>query len=441
MPGRKSSGAATGPSSKKRKLSFEPTKLISTDFHLYNGHEVTWADVHGAERVQNEVCDFFSALRHPKRWKKVARPRRTLLLTGPPGTGKTSAVRAIVHETMGLQLQTPVTFFKVMGSDVFGGDWSNTARTFRELIDSAVKKAPSIIFLDECDVVFRGDGRLVGELKDILTGIEAAPNNILLIGATNHVEKIDAAIMSRLGDPIELPLPLPETRRKIIEATLSEHPFELSESEWAQVLNATEGRDGRWLAEKVLCPEVARIVARVESPSLARYDPRTINFADFQKVLSRHAAVGTSAAGCAVASLSAVPPSTQMCTALVPSTSAAVISDTPAAEPSGREMRVAAARRLFSLADGSPIKFRHEVYAHLAEHEPDAWASFGSECKRKEAITRPTRGKVTHPLIVGEWNWVLHDAFGFKAFTHDVGRNQHDPSLPSGFYTTQLAFK
>lgn len=419
---------------------------IVTDFYMYKGQAVTWDDVHGAEMARRAVDDYFCALQHPSAWRGAAKPRNRLLLTGQPGTGKTRVVRAIAHQATMLSLPESsrtsgqqLTVFAPTGTDFM------SAGKARALVQLAAEKAPSIIFVDECDSTFSSGGQRVSqrvqELKILLGDL---PMDVLFICATNHLSNIDLAIKSRLGDPIELPLPDTDTRRRIMQTALNGNEFEMGEGDWAAIAQATEGRDGRWLAE-TLCCEVACAVAREAGVSM---EPRAIKLADFEFVLAAKGGGSTSAAASqqappatgalVVASAAAPPPA-------APSASAGASQLAP--PPAGGALalveggsdhtkRVVACHRLFKRVPGSPRRFRHEVYAYIAQHERDAWETVSTGRRRENAL-KQQQGSYPTKQIVEAWGAAMAEALDGFTFGDRV---QGDTGEPRGYWTTELAF-
>ena len=72
-----------------------------------------------------------------------------MLLHGPPGTGKTAAVRALVAEAA--RGPHPVSFFSRKGADALGKYMGEAERSLRVLFQEAGRRAPSIVFFDEID--------------------------------------------------------------------------------------------------------------------------------------------------------------------------------------------------------------------------------------------------------------------------------------------------
>ena len=110
---------------------------------------VTFADVGGCEDAKAELTDIIDFLKNPKPWMQAGvRLPRGVLLEGPPGCGKTLLARAVAGETN-------AKFFLVSGSEFVEMFVGVGAARVRDLFETAVKKAPSVIFIDEIDALGR----------------------------------------------------------------------------------------------------------------------------------------------------------------------------------------------------------------------------------------------------------------------------------------------
>jgi SpoVK/Ycf46/Vps4 family AAA+-type ATPase len=164
-------------------------------------------------------------------------PRRKLLLTGPPGTGKTMSASALAGE-----LHLPL--FTIVLDGLITKYMGETAVKLRVIFD-AIAKTRGVYLFDEFDAI--GAKRLssndVGEIRRVLNSflqfLEQDTSNSLIVAATNHVELLDRALFRRFDDVIDYPLPTPQRAERTIRARLT--MLDLADVVWDSVLETTKG--------------------------------------------------------------------------------------------------------------------------------------------------------------------------------------------------------
>lgn len=132
-------------------------------------------------------------------------PRHRVLLSGPPGNGKTSFAEAIA-EGLGLP------FFVVRYDALIGSYLGETNARLRKLFDY-VRTQPSVLFFDEFDAIGkeRGDTHETGEIKRVvsflLMQLDQLPSYVIVVAATNHGELLDRAVWRRFQMRLAMPAP------------------------------------------------------------------------------------------------------------------------------------------------------------------------------------------------------------------------------------------
>lgn len=181
---------------------------------------VSFDDVKGVEEAKAELQEIVLYLKNPAKFTRLGgKLPRGLLLTGPPGTGKTLLAKAIAGEA-------DVPFFFSSGSQFEEVYVGLGAKRIRELFEAAKKKSPCIIFIDEIDAVggtrkLKDQSALKMTLNELLVQMDGFEDNsgIIVIGATNFMESLDAALLrpGRFDKHITVPLPDVGGRKEILE--------------------------------------------------------------------------------------------------------------------------------------------------------------------------------------------------------------------------------
>ncbi len=159
-------------------------------------------------------------LRHPELFQKLGiEPPKGVLLYGPPGTGKTLIAKAVASES-------GAHFISIAGPEVISKYYGESEQRLREVFEEARENAPSIIFIDELDsiaprreeVTGEVERRVVAQLLTMMDGLEER-GQVVVIGATNRVDAIDAALRrpGRFDREIEIGVPSEVDRIEILK--------------------------------------------------------------------------------------------------------------------------------------------------------------------------------------------------------------------------------
>lgn len=178
---------------------------------------------------------------------------RGILLSGPPGTGKTTFAGALAR-TCGVHL-----VLGSLGRWQAKGHLGDLLKAMRAAFDEARRNAPSIIFIDEIDAV--GDRErfsdhnaqycteVVAALLECIDGSEGR-EGVVVVGACNHPDKLDAALVraGRLDRHVRIPLPDRKGREGILRWHLQGL---LPGQDLSEVAARTDGWNGASLEQLV----------------------------------------------------------------------------------------------------------------------------------------------------------------------------------------------
>ncbi len=143
-----------------------------------------------------------------------------IIFHGPPGTGKTFFAKAIATALN-------ATIFIVSGPELKSKWVGESEENLRRIFFQAHQSAPSVIVFDELDSFAASRGTYTGSgvehsmVNQLLTEMDGFRSDelVFVIGTTNFVESLDAALLrpGRFELTIEIPYPQDEDRKAILE--------------------------------------------------------------------------------------------------------------------------------------------------------------------------------------------------------------------------------
>lgn len=177
--------------------------------------KLTFDDLAGNEELKEKLWN--AATEWNNGGKKNG--KNGIFLYGEPGTGKTAFAEALAGEAK----------LKIMKVNVgsMASRWINqTTEQLQDIIDSALRQAPCVLFLDEVEAIFpdrsamtSSDSESSKVVASFLSSIEKLRDGrVLLIAATNYKDRVDAAAIreGRFDFHIEVAVPDFEARKGLI---------------------------------------------------------------------------------------------------------------------------------------------------------------------------------------------------------------------------------
>lgn len=213
----------------------------------------TWDWIVLPKDTKEELQIIQSILRDPTGYKKRwgQEPPRGMILHGPPGTGKTMIARTLARDT-------GYHFLAVSTADIKDKFLGESERRLQELYRRAREADPCIIFFDEIEGLAslrsstahdsggasRSQNSLTNQFLQEIDGFSRLKNLVFTVGATNHLELVDKALLSRLSYQVHIGLPDTQARQHLFR--LYTHPYQDRLAyPLSALVEASDGMSGR----------------------------------------------------------------------------------------------------------------------------------------------------------------------------------------------------
>ncbi|XP_073833618.1 katanin p60 ATPase-containing subunit A-like 2 [Musca autumnalis] len=191
---------------------------------LTENSKLKWSDICGNSQAIEIIKEaVLTPLKYPQLFNNGLKPWRSVLLHGPPGSGKTLLAKVLYSET-----RQQVTFFNITSSVVISKWRGESEKLLKILFYLAQKQAPSIIFFDEIEGLtskrdrstdHESSKRFKNELLQLMDGMENSCHNsspVFILASTNLPWEIDEAFLRRFEKKLLVQLPNEVERANLI---------------------------------------------------------------------------------------------------------------------------------------------------------------------------------------------------------------------------------
>ena len=257
-----------------------PPGVLSVHALPADHHDGPWDHILTPPGVKERLLNhaLLTLLHGPALATMAGLPHGLIILSGPPGTGKTTLARGLAQmAARGVAQRGATTYVEIdphaFPSELLGESQRNISQLMMDTIPELAARRPhTIVLVDEVEsfAVRRSSASFGSNPVDVhratdalLAGIDAVAADlprVLFLATTNFAEAVDEAFLSRADLVLQLSLPDTTTIAQIIQHSLHElaalwsgtRPLARDDGLHAKLAAACAGFDGRRVRKLVL---------------------------------------------------------------------------------------------------------------------------------------------------------------------------------------------
>ena len=192
--------------------------------------KVKWEEIGGLKETK-EILE--KVIIDPLKVSSDSALPKGIMLYGPPGSGKTMIAKALANNS-------GMNFISIKGPELLSKYLGESEQLIKNFFNKARQVSPSILFFDEIDSICSSSmekssdsvtSRILSQILLELDGFSEL-NNVVILAATNKIEKIDKSLLrsGRFDLLLETPLPNKNEVSEILQIKMKDKEVRLLHS-------------------------------------------------------------------------------------------------------------------------------------------------------------------------------------------------------------------